>query len=84
MQTRSPVVVGRDEEIEALHRLLTGARSGSGGAMFLVGEPGIGKSRLAAAATTQALDTGLAMLRGRVGAIGTMVASARSPRRCCR
>ncbi|GAA1603273.1 MULTISPECIES: helix-turn-helix transcriptional regulator [Kribbella] len=74
MQTRSPVVVGRDEEIEALHRLLTGARSGSGGAMFLVGEPGIGKSRLAAAATTQALDTGLAMLRGRVGAIGTMVA----------
>jgi predicted ATPase/DNA-binding CsgD family transcriptional regulator len=74
MQTRSPVVVGRDEEIEALGRLLTGARSGNGGAIFLVGEPGIGKSRLAATATTQALDNGMAMLRGRVGAIGTMVA----------
>ncbi|MFD7156532.1 helix-turn-helix transcriptional regulator [Kribbella sp. NPDC059898] len=74
MQTRSPTVVGRDREIENLHRLLAGARGGRGGAIFLVGEPGIGKSRLAATATTQALDTGMAMLRGRVGAIGTMVA----------
>ncbi|MGZ0150454.1 ATP-binding protein [Kribbella sp. WER1] len=74
MQTRSPTVVGRDPEIESLHRLLAGARSGRGGAIFLVGEPGIGKSRLAATATTQALDSGMTMLRGRVGAIGTMVA----------
>ncbi|WP_427888080.1 helix-turn-helix transcriptional regulator [Kribbella sp. GL6] len=74
MQTRSPTVVGRDREIESLHRLLAGARGGRGGAIFLVGEPGIGKSRLAATATTEALDTGMAMLRGRVGAIGTMVA----------
>ncbi len=74
MQTRSPTVVGRDREIESLHRLLAGARSGHGGAIFLAGEPGIGKSRLAATATTQALDADMAMLRGRVGAIGTMVA----------
>jgi DNA-binding CsgD family transcriptional regulator len=74
MQTRSPTVVGRDREIESLHRLLAGARGGHGGAIFLVGEPGIGKSRLAATATSQALDAGMAMLRGRVGAIGTMVA----------
>jgi predicted ATPase/DNA-binding CsgD family transcriptional regulator len=74
MQTRSPTVVGRDREIDTLHRLLAGARDGHGGAIFLVGEPGIGKSRLAATATTQALDAGMTMLRGRVGAIGTMVA----------
>ncbi|TDO62515.1 regulatory LuxR family protein [Kribbella sp. VKM Ac-2571] len=74
MQTRSPTVVGRDREIDTLHRLLAGARDGHGGAVFLVGEPGIGKSRLAATATTQALDAGMTMLRGRVGAIGTMVA----------
>ncbi|GAA1134668.1 hypothetical protein GCM10009630_36560 [Kribbella jejuensis] len=74
MQTRSPIVVGRAREIESLHRLLAGAPGGHGGAIFLVGEPGIGKSRLAATATTEALDAGMATLRGRVGAIGTMVA----------
>ncbi|MET9276230.1 AAA family ATPase [Kribbella sp. NPDC003557] len=74
MQPRSPAVVGRDREIDGLHRLLTGARGGHGGTVFLVGEPGIGKSRLAATATSLALDGGMAVLRGRVGAIGTMVA----------
>ncbi|GAA0579105.1 AAA family ATPase [Kribbella sandramycini] len=74
MQTRSPKVVGRDGEIDGLHRLLTSTRSGRGGAIFLVGEPGIGKSRLAAVATAQAQDDGLATLRGRVGALGASVA----------
>ncbi|MDX6250624.1 MAG: hypothetical protein QOF10_3984 [Kribbellaceae bacterium] len=74
MQTHAPTVVGRDEEIDHLHRLLAAARDGRGGAVFLVGEPGIGKSRLAAVGTTSALDNQMATLRGRVGAIGTMVA----------
>ncbi|MFD3402606.1 helix-turn-helix transcriptional regulator [Kribbella sp. NPDC058693] len=74
MQTRSPTVVGRAREIESHHRLLADAGDGRGGAIFLVGEPGIGKSRLAATATTEALDAGMTTLRGRVGAIGTMVA----------
>ncbi|MET9314034.1 ATP-binding protein [Kribbella sp. NPDC003505] len=74
MQPRSPAVVGRHREIEGLHRLLADARGGRGGAVFLAGEPGIGKSRLAAAAASSALDVGMAVLRGRVGAIGTMVA----------
>ena len=74
MQPRSPAVVGRHREIEGLHRLLADARGGRGGAVFLAGEPGIGKSRLAATATSRALDDGMAVLRGRVGAIGTMVA----------
>jgi predicted ATPase/DNA-binding CsgD family transcriptional regulator len=74
MQPRSPAVVGRDREIDGLRRLLAGARGGHGGAVFLVGEPGIGKSRLAATAASQAIDDGMAVLRGRVGAIGAMVA----------
>ena len=74
MQTRSPRVVGRDWEIDHLDHLLAAARGGHGGAVFLVGEPGIGKSRLAGLATTKALDDAMATLRGRVGAIGAMVA----------
>ncbi|HEY0475505.1 MAG TPA: AAA family ATPase [Kribbella sp.] len=75
MQIHAPEVVGRDEEIDHLDSLLTAAaRDGRGGAVFLVGEPGIGKSRLAAVATTKALDRSMATLRGRVGAIGSTVA----------
>ncbi|MEU4190548.1 AAA family ATPase [Kribbella sp. NPDC026611] len=74
MQTRSPKVVGRNPEIDHLQHLLAAARGGRGGAIFLTGEPGIGKSRLAALATTEGLEHGMATLRGRVGAIGTMVA----------
>jgi predicted ATPase/DNA-binding CsgD family transcriptional regulator len=74
MQTHARGVVGRDGEIEHLDRLLAAARAGRGGAVFLAGEPGIGKSRLAAVGTTKALDHGMATLRGRVGALGAMVA----------
>jgi len=74
MQTHAPRVVGRDREIEHLDRLLAEARDGHGGAVFLVGEPGIGKSRLGAVATTMALGHGMMTLRGRVGTMGTMVA----------
>ncbi|HET6744143.1 MAG TPA: ATP-binding protein, partial [Kribbella sp.] len=74
MQTRAPRVVGRDREIDLLHRLVAGAQGGHGGAVFLVGEPGIGKSRLAGVATTHAVENATATLRGRVGAIGAMVA----------
>ncbi len=73
MRTHAPKVVGRAGEISQLHRLLTEARAGHGGAIFLVGEPGIGKSRLAAVSTTVALDNGMATLRGRVGAVGSLV-----------
>jgi len=73
MQTRAPVVVGRDRELELLHRSIGGARAGRGGTVFLVGEPGIGKSRLAATATGAAFDAGLHALRGRGSVIGPMV-----------
>ncbi len=73
MQTRAPAVVGRDRELEILHRCIDEARSGRGGAVFLTGEPGIGKSRLAATATGAAFDAGLRALRGRGSVIGPMV-----------
>lgn len=73
MQTRAAVVVGRKVEIDHLDQLLGAARAGAGGAAFLLGEPGIGKSRLAAVATAAGLDHGMATLRGRVGAVGTVV-----------
>jgi DNA-binding SARP family transcriptional activator/tetratricopeptide (TPR) repeat protein len=42
-----PILVGRDEELEALRRLVRGVDSGTGSAVaLLTGEPGIGKTRL--------------------------------------
>jgi class 3 adenylate cyclase/tetratricopeptide (TPR) repeat protein len=38
--------VGRDPEVQQLERLLDSARSGSGQLVAVVGEPGVGKSRL--------------------------------------
>ena len=46
-------LVGRDEEIELLIRRWRQARTGEGRVVLLSGEPGIGKSRLAAALSEQ-------------------------------
>ncbi|GLY48696.1 helix-turn-helix transcriptional regulator [Lentzea sp. NBRC 102530] len=62
---QSPVLVGRDEETSALRAALTRAEQHEGGAVFLVGEPGIGKSRLASATAAQATRSGFRVLRGR-------------------
>ncbi|MFG2072306.1 AAA family ATPase [Nonomuraea maritima] len=43
---RSPALRGRGEEERALRRLLDDARAGSGGALVLVGAPGMGKTAL--------------------------------------
>lgn len=49
--------VGRSAEMATLSTLITQARDGSGGGLMLWGDPGIGKSRLAAeAAAVAALD----------------------------
>ncbi|HTI20935.1 MAG TPA: AAA family ATPase [Kutzneria sp.] len=73
MQTRAPLLVGRDAELTELTRALSGTRAGRGGSAFLVGEAGIGKSRLAAMATGRAFDAGMRVLRGRGSTIGPMV-----------
>ncbi len=73
MQTRAPVVVGRDDELLVLDQALTAAAARHGRAVFLVGEPGIGKTRLARAAAGSAFDRGMRVLRGRGSTIGPMV-----------
>ena len=47
-----PVVIGRDAELTELDAALTTAMAGHGGCAVITGEPGIGKSRLAAATVT--------------------------------
>jgi hypothetical protein len=49
-------LVGRGEEIEILQRCWAKARSGEGQVVLLSGEPGIGKSRLAAALMERLAD----------------------------
>ncbi|WP_112265577.1 ATP-binding protein [Lentzea terrae] len=65
MQFTSPVLVGRSEETSALRAALTRAEQHRGGAVFLVGEPGIGKSRLATELVGHASQRGFRVLRGR-------------------
>ncbi|MGW6448537.1 ATP-binding protein [Lentzea sp. NPDC055074] len=65
MRFQSPVLVGRGEETSALRAALTRAEHGRGGAMFLAGEPGIGKSRLASETAGHASRRGFRVLRGR-------------------
>lgn len=66
-------MVGRDEEFKTIERALRTARAGHGSALFLTGEAGIGKSRLAAAAADLAFAADMRLLRGRGSSIGPMV-----------
>ncbi|NKE64114.1 AAA family ATPase, partial [Lentzea sp. PSKA42] len=65
MQSQSPVLVGRSEETSALRAAVARAEHRRGGAMFLVGEPGIGKSRLASELVGHASQRGFRVLKGR-------------------
>jgi len=56
---------GRREELAALEERLERTAAGQGGALALVGEAGLGKSRLAAALAGVASDLGFAVLTGR-------------------
>lgn len=66
--------MGREREIAALQDALGRAADGSGGVAFLVGEPGVGKSRLAQVAVGGAVDRGLRVLHGRAVPSPTPVA----------
>jgi DNA-binding CsgD family transcriptional regulator len=61
----SPVLVGRTAELQALQAALDAAAKGRGGAVFLTGEPGIGKSRLAREVAADAQSRGFLVLHGR-------------------
>ncbi len=60
----SPLLIGRQREMEALERALRAAQGGSGRCVLLSGEPGIGKSRLAAELSYLASGTNFTILRG--------------------
>jgi len=68
-----PSVVGRVEELSWLSAGLDALRDGRGGCMFVVGEPGIGKSRLADKAIAEAGRRGAWVLSGRASATGRAV-----------
>src|SRR4051794_32976442 len=57
--------LGRDAELGVVLRGLERAANGDGSVVLIVGEPGIGKSRLAAEVAAHALDRGVAVLHGR-------------------
>ncbi len=58
-------LVGRSAELEALHAALDSARAGRGGLVAVLGEAGIGKSRLLGELAALAEVAGLAVLLGR-------------------
>src|ERR1022692_3427756 len=59
------VLVGREGELDALTDGLDRLADESGGLVFLTGEPGVGKSRLATETATIAAERGLLVLGGR-------------------
>src|SRR5438128_873425 len=60
VDVRCPQVVGRAAELAAIDAVITG-----GGVVVVEGEPGVGKSRLAAAAAQRARAAGMAVVSGR-------------------
>jgi hypothetical protein len=60
---RTPFV-GRERELALLNARLAQARQGEGGAVFVAGDPGIGKSRLLAELAAEARVDGWLVLTG--------------------
>ncbi|MEU2391402.1 AAA family ATPase [Streptomyces sp. NPDC007369] len=73
MRATSSVIVGRDAEIRLLDEALQSVGRGAGRAVFLVGEAGIGKSRLAGECALRAYDRDMPVLRGRATSTGLVV-----------
>ncbi|MGW5351920.1 helix-turn-helix transcriptional regulator [Streptomyces sp. NPDC004031] len=70
---RSAELVGRQAEMERVAAVLAAARAGQGGALAVTGEPGAGKTRLAAEALAAATAAGLATARGGVSTVSPAV-----------
>jgi len=60
-----PVLIGRSAELGALTDALDAAGQGHGSALFVTGDAGVGKSRLAREAITKATSKGFLVLGGR-------------------
>ncbi|MFI9000684.1 AAA family ATPase [Streptomyces sp. NPDC053541] len=66
-------LVGRGEGSSRVARALGEARSGRGAAVFVSGEPGVGRTRFAAAAVAAARAAGMGAAHGRTGTVGPAV-----------
>ncbi|MFC5951660.1 AAA family ATPase, partial [Pseudonocardia lutea] len=85
MQTvaRSPVLVGRAAELAEVRRLVAATAAGGGGALAVVGEAGIGKTRLLEEVAAAATAAGLTVLTGHAvpgGGVFRPIAEAVLPR----
>lgn len=58
------VLIGRDAEMQTIHRSLEALQDRQGGAIAIVGEAGLGKSRLVEFALQRARELGLRVARG--------------------
>ena len=72
-QVLCPILVGRDEEMEVLAGAVAAVPAGQGGTVFVLGEAGIGKSRLAREAVMLGRRLGLTVLVGRAVETATPV-----------
>ncbi|MEV5940046.1 AAA family ATPase [Streptomyces sp. NPDC051994] len=66
-------LIGREAEMARIAAALDAGRSGRGGAVFVIGEPGVGKTRLAAEAVAEAAGAGMVTARGRASGVGPSV-----------
>ncbi|HYY88407.1 MAG TPA: AAA family ATPase, partial [Chloroflexota bacterium] len=66
-----PEIVGRDAEVSALAALVSEAATGQGGAVWIEGEPGIGKSALVEVVGHHARASGFTVLRGAADELNT-------------
>lgn len=64
-QVLCPVLLGRDHELSALRAAVQGATDGRGGLALILGEAGVGKSRLAREVEALAAQEGCVILSGR-------------------
>src|SRR5918998_3602532 len=62
---RCPMLVGRDLELGIVHKAVEAAHHGAGGTVLLLGEAGVGKSRLVAQVCGFAREAGLTIACGR-------------------
>ena len=66
-------LVGRTHELEVLGEVLASAQAGSGAAVFLKGDTGTGKSRLASAVVEEAARSGFETVSGQAYRMDTGV-----------
>src|SRR5260370_33861217 len=62
-----PVLISRDAELRRLLAALDEAEHGQGSVVFLTGDPGVGKSRLAGELAASAASRGFHVVSGRAG-----------------